>query len=98
MGRIKITKMKDGEDDLQLGFRMNVVGLSDIDPSQTSLALEPVSEDEIAGLRAPSRVKLNADAVKMMEALKKAIAEEGQSIPTDRAPKGNERRHGSPMA
>jgi len=88
MGRIKITKMKDGEDELQLGFRMHVVGLSDIDPSQTSLALEPVSEDEIAGLRAPSRVKLNADAVKMMEALKKAIAEEGQPIPSDRAPRG----------
>jgi RecA-family ATPase len=88
MGRIKITKMKDGEDDLVLGFRMNVVALSDIDPSQTSLALEPMEDDELAGIKTPSRVKLNADAIKMMEALKKAIAEEGQPIPTDRAPKG----------
>jgi hypothetical protein len=88
MGRIKITKMKDGEDELQLGFRMHVVALSDIDPSQTSLALEPVSEDEIAGLRAPSNVKLNDDAVKMLEALKKGIAEAGTLPPFDRAGKG----------
>lgn len=90
MGRIRITKMKDGEDDLQLGFRMHVVGLSDIDPSQTSLALEPVSEDEIAGLRAPSNVKLNDDAVMALQALQQAIAEGGVTPPLglDRAPRG----------
>ena len=90
MGRIKITKMKDGEDDLQLGFRMNVVGLSDIDPSQTSLALEPMEDDELAGIKASPNVKLNDDAIMALQALRQAIAEGGVTPPLglDRAPRG----------
>lgn len=90
VGRIKITKMKDGEDELQLGFRMNVVGLSDIDPSQTSLALEPMEDDELAGIKASPNVKLNDDAIMALQALRQAIAEGGVTPPLglDRAPRG----------
>jgi hypothetical protein len=90
MGRLKITKMKDGEDELTLGFRMNVVAVSDIDPSQTSLALEPVSDEEMAGLQAPARDKLGKDSVLALQALQLAIAEGGAVPPigNDRAPRG----------
>jgi hypothetical protein len=90
MGRLKITKMKDGEDELVLGFRMNVVALSDIDPSQTSLALEPVSDAEMAGIQAPTRDRLGKDSVVALQALQQAIAEGGAVPPigNDRAPKG----------
>lgn len=90
LGRLKITKMKDGVDDVTIPFRAVSVQLSDIDTSQTSLALELATDDEIAGVRKSSRVKLNDDAKKMLRALEMGIAEAGIVAPlgADRAPKG----------
>ena len=89
LARLRITKMKDGEDDVEIPFRAVTVPLSDIDPSQTSLALELVSDEELAGIKNPSKPKVSKDAEAVLAALEMAIAE-GGSIPPigDRAPRG----------
>jgi hypothetical protein len=89
LGRIKITKMKDGVDDVTIPFRAVSVPLSDIDPSQTSLSLELAADDDLAGIKKGSRAKLGDDAKKMLRALEMGIAEAGAIAPLglDRAPK-----------
>lgn len=87
-GVLKITKMKDGLDDVSIPFRAVTVQLSPIDETQTSLAIELIPEEEAATIRRPARVRLNDDAQKMLEALKKGIAEAGTLPPFDRAGKG----------
>jgi hypothetical protein len=89
LGRIKITKMKDGLDDVVIPFRAVSVPLSDIDTSQTSLSLELAEDDDLAGIKKGSRAKLGDDAKKMLRALEMGIAEAGAIAPLglDRAPK-----------
>jgi len=90
LGRLKITKMKDGVDDVVIPFKAVSVQLSPIDETQTSLAIELADETEVAGLKGSAYVKLNDDAVMALQALRQAIAEGGVTPPLglDRAPRG----------
>jgi hypothetical protein len=89
LGRLSLTKSKDSEDGIEIPYRAKVVGLSDIDDSLTSLAIEPCSPDEIAALRKPPKERLGKDAMVALEALQQAIAEGGNVPPIgDRAPRG----------
>jgi putative DNA primase/helicase len=88
-GVLKITKMKDGLDDVSIPFRAVTVQLSPIDETQTSLAIELIPEAEAAAIRRPSRIKLGKNAKVGLEALRAAIAEGGVTPPIgDRAPHG----------
>jgi len=48
VGKLTVTKQKDGEDGIELGYSMDVIQLSEIDPDYTSLALEPITGDALA--------------------------------------------------
>lgn len=89
VGKLTVTKQKDGEDGFEVPFKMETVGLSDIDPSQTSLALVPADADALQGFNKASKTKVSKDAEAVLAALEMAIAE-GGSIPPigDRAPRG----------
>jgi hypothetical protein len=93
LGRIKITKMKDGVDDVVIPFRAVSVPLSDIDPSQTSLALELAADGDLAGFNKGTRSKLSKDAATALAALEQAIAEGGVIPPigAERLPSKNTR-------
>lgn len=90
VGKLTVTKQKDGEDGFEVPFKMETVGLSDIDPSQTSLALVPADADALQGLNKASQTKLSNDAATALAALEMAIGEAGTTPPIglERAPKG----------
>ena len=78
VGQLTITKQKDGEDGVLLGYRMIVVPLSNIDPDATSLALEPVDNDTVAKMALKeSRETQKQLGVRMLE---QAIREAGKVI------------------
>jgi hypothetical protein len=79
VGQLTITKQKDGEDGVLLGYRMIVVPLSNIDPDATSLALEPVDNDTVAkmALKKERKETHNEVAVRVLE---QAIREAGRFI------------------
>jgi hypothetical protein len=91
LGRIKITKMKDGLDDVVIPFRAVSVPLSDIDTSQTSLSLELAEDDDLAGIKKGSRAKIGKDAAIALSALEQAIAQGGiiPPIGAERLPSKN---------
>jgi hypothetical protein len=78
VGQLTITKQKDGEDGVLLGYRMIVVPLSNIDPDATSLAVEPVDNDTVAKMALKeSRETQKQVGVRMLE---QAIREAGRVI------------------
>lgn len=79
VGQLTITKQKDGEDGILLGYKMIVVPLSNIDPEATSLAVEPAESSDIAKARGVSdKNKLNASETIALKSLVMAIAEAGE--------------------
>lgn len=83
IGRLKITKQKDGEDGIEIGYRMVTVTLSDIDPEATSLALEPLNAVPTPASRGPKiegRTRLGLDT------LKEALAAHGQHVASNHIP------------
>jgi hypothetical protein len=83
IGKLKVTKQKDGEDGIEIGYRMITVQLSSLDPDATSLALEP-----LAGPIEPARKqpKLKGNLADAMTALRKAIANHGDHVPSNHIP------------
>ena len=92
IGQLTVTKQKDGEDGIVLGYRMDVVSLSQIDPEATSLALVPIAKDELeeaSKVKGSKENKTGVDAKIALEALHQAISEGGDVPPIgDRAPRG----------
>lgn len=87
-GTVTVTKQKDGEMGMVLGFTMSLETISDIDPSLTSLAMHPSDEVDLPAYK-PDHVKLTNDAATALAALEMAIAEGGGTPPIgDRAPRG----------
>lgn len=83
IGRLKVTKQKDGEDGVEIGYRMVTVQLKALDPDSASLALEPLS-GPIEPVRKQTKLKGNlADA---MTALRKAIANHGDHVSSNHIP------------
>jgi hypothetical protein len=85
IGKLTVTKQKDGEDGLLFGYKMEAVALSDIDPALSSLAVQPLDEDGLEGAgivlktgkgkRAP---KPSLHAARAFEILKDSLSESGQ--------------------
>jgi len=92
IGKLTVTKQKDGEDGIVLGYRMDVVSLSQIDPEATSLALVPIATEELESaskVKSAKEQKINVDAKVAIQALEQAISEGGEQPPIgDRAPRG----------
>ena len=83
IGKLKVTKQKDGEDGVEIGYRMVTVSLAALDPDSTSLALEPLS-GPIEPVRKQPRLTGNlADA---MTALRKAVANHGDHVTSNHIP------------
>lgn len=81
VGSLTITKQKDGEDMLRFGFKLNLVQLSPLDPDATSLALEPITGEQLGKEFTRSKVetKINGYQGQALRALKDAIEESGES-------------------
>lgn len=85
IGKLTVTKQKDGEDGLIFGYRMETVQLSDIDPAASSLAVEPMTEDEMskAGIGAksakPKKARLTAGSKKALALLQNVVSESGEN-------------------
>ena len=83
IGKLTVTKQKDGEDGLIFGYRMETVQLSDIDPAASSLAVVPISEAEAeqAGVvKNKKKRTITAAHRKVLKALQDAIGQEGEQI------------------
>jgi hypothetical protein len=84
VGKLTVTKQKDGEDGLLFGYRMEVVQLSDIDAAASSLAVEPLDEVEMArfgiGPKAAKAKKsrLSGTARRALAILQNVLSEHGQ--------------------
>ncbi len=82
VGQLTITKSKDGEDGIVLGYRMQLVSLSQIDPEASSLAVEPIAAAALQEQRAASKMdkgsKARGHTREALEALKTAIADAGE--------------------
>ena len=79
VGQLTITKQKDGEDGVLLGYKMIVVPLSNIDPDATSLAVEPVDNDTVAKIALKKEIKETHNEVGV-RVLEQAIREAGKVI------------------
>lgn len=85
VGKLTVTKQKDGEDGLIFGYRMEVVQLSDIDAAASSLAVEPLDEAEMArfgiGPKAAKvkKARLTGTAKKAFQILENVLSEHGQT-------------------
>lgn len=85
VGKLTVTKQKDGEDGLIFGYRMEVVALSDIDPAASSLAVEPMDEADMArfGIGPKSakakKARLSGTAKKAFQILENVLSEHGQT-------------------
>ncbi|NDB67510.1 MAG: hypothetical protein EB015_05785 [Methylocystaceae bacterium] len=73
VGQMTITKQKDGEDGVKIGYRMESIQLSPIDPDKRSLVVVPVDASEVG----PRKRRLTAAQQLVMEALTMAVAESG---------------------
>ena len=79
VGSLTITKQKDGEDMLRFGFKLNLVQLSQLDPDATSLALEPITGDQLSKEFTRSKVETNVSGYQgqALKALREAIEAAG---------------------
>ena len=93
VGKLTLTKSKDSEDGLEIPYKMETVALSELDPSNSSLAVVPATPEELAGFMNPKRSKLSKDAATALSALEQAIAEGGVIPPigAERLPSKNTR-------
>ena len=93
IGKLTLTKSKDSEDGLEIPYKMETVALSELDPSNSSLAVVPATPEELAGFMNPKRSKLSKDAATALVALEQAIAEGGVIPPigAERLPSKNTR-------
>jgi hypothetical protein len=74
IGKLTITKQKDGEDGVEIGYKMATVALSKIDFDKTSLAVEPMPPEEVQKAAPKPRRKLNRDTADGLKALREALA------------------------
>jgi hypothetical protein len=93
VGKLTLSKSKDSEDGLEIPYKMETVALSDVDPSNNSLAVVPATVEELAGFKKNGRLKLSKDAATALAALEQAIAEGGVIPPVgaERLPSKNTR-------
>lgn len=86
VGQLTITKQKDGEDGIKIGYRMETIQLSDINPERTSLAVVPMDQDAM-----PTKKKrISPGVASVLEALQKAIDEGGQTGNLPQIPRGQQ--------
>ena len=74
VGQLTITKQKDGEDGVKIGYRMETVQLSPIDPDRTSLVVEHAEDQSII----EPKKRLTKIQQLVMDALQAAVAEAGE--------------------
>jgi hypothetical protein len=83
IGKLKVTKQKDGEDGIEIGYRMVTVQLSSLDPDATSLALEPLN-GPMPTTSKPA--KLTGNTADALSSLRKAIANHGEQVSSNHIP------------
>lgn len=87
VGKLTVTKQKDGEDGYEIGYQMISVAVSPIDFEKTSLVVEPMDHAQEQQRKAdPNRLPPGQKIV--FDALQTAIDEAGETVGLDRIPRG----------
>lgn len=76
IGQITVTKQKDGEDGLRIGYRMEVVSLGLVDANKTSLVVVPTEPNYLSD-KAKNK-ELNGQAKLALDALHEALGKDGK--------------------
>lgn len=84
IGKLAVTKMKDGEDGFDIGYKMEVVALSPIG-GKSSLVCVPLDEDGMHDLKAKSK-PLTRHQQQLFDAIEMAIAECGEVVGSNHIP------------
>lgn len=84
IGKLTITKQKDGEDGVEIGYRMVTVQLSKIDFDKSSLAVEPM--DQAPQPQRERRRKASRNELLALQALRKAVEECGRTVSSNHIP------------
>ena len=84
VGKLAVTKMKDGEDGFDIGYKMEVVALSQIG-SKTSLVCVPMDEADMLDMKAKSK-PLSRHQQQLFEAIEMAVAECAEVVASNHIP------------
>lgn len=84
IGKLTVTKMKDGEDGFDIGYKMDTVSLSPIG-GKSSLVCVPLDEDGMNDLKAKSK-PLTRHQQQLLEAIEMAVGECGEIVCSNHIP------------
>lgn len=85
VGKMTVTKQKDGEDGYALAYRLEFVSLGKVDPTEGSLVVVP---DDTAGAPEGGERAVRGNAKILLDALDRAIGEAGQTVGLSQIPQG----------
>ena len=85
IGQLTVTKQKDGEDGFKINYRMVDVQLSPIYPERTSLAVEPMQEDEMVERKRKAK-PVTGNQKTLLNALQEALDIDGQQVKLEQIP------------
>jgi len=86
VGQLTVTKQKDGEDGLKVGYKMQTVALGAIDLDIKSLVVEPMLDEEMAARKMRPKAPTGNQKA-LLEALEIALNEAGQSVGLEQIPR-----------
>jgi hypothetical protein len=86
VGQLTVTKQKDGEDGIRLGYKMQTVALGAIDLDIKSLVVEPMLDEEMAARKKRPKAPTGNQKA-LLEALEIALNEAGQSVGLEQIPR-----------
>ena len=83
IGKLSVTKQKDGEDGYEINYKMDLVSFSQIDPQNSSLAVVPMDGEVVSERK---KRPLNANDQLVLQALKAALDEAPERVSSPRIP------------
>jgi len=86
IGKLTVTKQKDGEDGFEIGYEMVTIPLSQIDPEATSLAVQPIDNERLPKKEKRKGGRKAENPSLGMDALVKAIERSGQTVTNNEIP------------
>lgn len=85
VGKLTVTKQKDGEDGYEIGYKMATVPLSQIDFEKTSLVVDPMPEAPQSAPKERKR-RTGQNELLALQALRKAVDEGGRHVSSNHIP------------
>ena len=83
IGKLSVTKQKDGEDGYEINYRMELVSFSQIDPQNSSLVVVPMDGEVVSERK---KRPLNPNDQVVLKALKAALDDAPERVSSPRIP------------